>query len=138
MAYSPATRLTFSMPGSEGNWAIVLSENNVKCLSGTYKGETMKLIDWLILAGGKESTQECYAGEAAAVWKHAQIKAGLLNDPTEVIDQQNLDQQNLAQQILAQQNLARQKLALENLAHVGAMWMTAQEKYSEDTYNNHY
>ena len=113
MAYSPATRLTFNSSDSEKNWAIVLSDNNVRCLSGTYKGETMKLVDWLILAGGTEKVEECYEGEAASVWNHAQIKAGLLKDPKE----------NVAQ---------------ENLAHAGAMWMAAQKKYAEDPYSKHY
>lgn len=112
MAYPPATRLMFTSSSSEKNWAIVLSDNNVKCLSGTYKGETMKLIDWLILAGGKECAEECYEGEAAAVWKHAQTKAGLLNDSKEAVAQ-------------------------KNLAHAGAMWMVAQEKYAEDIYSRH-
>ena len=113
MAYPPATRLTFNISDSEKNWAIVLSDNNVRCLSGTYKGETMKLVDWLILAGGAESVEESYEGEAASVWKHAQIKAGLMKDPKETIAQ-------------------------TNLAHAGAMWMAAQKKYTEDKYSNHY
>ena len=113
MAYPSATRLTFTSSSSEKNWAIVLSDNNVRCLSGTYKGETMKLIDWLILAGGKECAEECYEGEAATLWKHAQIKAGLLNDSKEAIAQ-------------------------KNLVHAAGMWSAAQKKYDEDTYSNHY
>ena len=112
MAYPPATRLWFNSSDSGKQWAIVLSDNMVRCLSGTFKGETMKLIDWLILSRGQEMVEESYHGEADNIWKHAQIKTGLLNDSKEAVAQ-------------------------ESLVHAGSMWMAAQKKYEEDTYSKH-
>ena len=72
MAYSPGSKL--SVAGIQN--ATVLSENKVMCTSGTFTGEVMFLVDWLIIAGGKEYQVNTEA-EADAVWQHAKQKAGI-------------------------------------------------------------
>ena len=72
MAYSPGSKL--SVAGIQN--ATVLSENKVMCTSGTFTGEIMLLVDWLIIAGGKEYQVNTEA-DADAVWTHAKQKAGI-------------------------------------------------------------
>jgi len=72
MVYSPGSKL--SVGGIQN--ATVLSENKVMCTSGTFTGEVMFLVDWLIIAGGKEYQVNTEA-EADAVWQQAKQKAGI-------------------------------------------------------------
>jgi hypothetical protein len=74
MAYTPGAKLGYMAIGFQN--AVVLSENKVMCTSGTYAGQTMLLVDWLILACNKEQ-QENTAEEADEVWTHAKQKAGI-------------------------------------------------------------
>ena len=110
MSYPPATRLRFtSLPhikasGPDTHCATVLSDNYVMCTEGAYKQQLLKLVDWLILAGGKEIVEEFYKGEADHVWNHAQVKAGLVKK-TEM-----------------------------NLAQAEAMWTHTEDEYSKHYY----
>jgi hypothetical protein len=72
MAYAPGSKLSVASIQN----ATVLSENKVMCTSGTFTGEIMLLVDWLIIAGGKEYQVNTEA-EADAVWTHAKQKAGI-------------------------------------------------------------
>ena len=76
MAYSPATKLCYMAIGFQN--AVVLSENKVMCTSGTYAGQTMLLVDWLILAGGDETViPSTITASPEQVWLHAKQKAGI-------------------------------------------------------------
>ena len=76
MAYSPATKLSYMAIGFQN--AVVLSENKVMCTSGTYAGQTMLLVDWLILAGGDETViPSTITASPEQVWLHAKQKAGI-------------------------------------------------------------
>ena len=72
MAYAPGSKLSVASIQN----ATVLSENKVMCTSGTFTGEIMLLVDWLIIAGGKEYQVNTEA-DADAVWTHAKQKAGI-------------------------------------------------------------
>ena len=74
MAYSPATKLRYMAIGYQD--AVVLSENKVMCTSGSYTGQTMLLVDWLILAGGDEMVIPWPMTSAEQIWIHAKEKAG--------------------------------------------------------------
>jgi hypothetical protein len=103
MAYPCATKLSYDL-----NTAVVLTDNNVFCLTGSFQG-TMKLIDWLILAEGKESVLT-NPKHSETVWKHAKIKAGIEVDNSE-------------------------KYARDNLEHAAAMWARA---YASEPCSSHY
>lgn len=76
MAYSPATKLSYMAVGFQN--AVVLSENKVMCTSGTYAGQTMLLVDWLILAGGDETViPSSITAAPEQIWLHAKQKAGI-------------------------------------------------------------
>ena len=76
MAYSPATKLRYMGIGYQD--AVVLSENKVMCTSGSYTGQTMLLVDWLILAGGDEMIiPSTITAAPEQIWIHAKEKAGI-------------------------------------------------------------
>jgi hypothetical protein len=80
MAYLPGTMLSCDkfIPDIDGtdNRACVLSDNEVVCLTGVYKGDQMKLIDWLILAQGHEKVIMSHPYQEA-YWANLLKKAGL-------------------------------------------------------------
>ena len=120
MAYPPATKLWYNEIISSilnTNSAIVLTDNNVICISGYYKGRIMKLIDWLILAGGKEVVEESYQGEADKIWKQAQDKAGLQYNSNTSAEIDTL-----------------QKMVEENRSNI----RNIIQEYAEDEYSKHY
>lgn len=73
MAYTPGTKLS-CFDGEEA--AVVITENKVIYNSGRLLGQTMLLVDWLILAGDTEVRLNTQAA-ADYVWTHAKQKAGI-------------------------------------------------------------
>ena len=73
MAYTPGTKLS-CFDGEEA--AVVITNNKVICNSGCLLGQTMLLVDWLILAGDTEVRLNTQAA-ADHVWTHAKQKAGI-------------------------------------------------------------
>lgn len=117
MAYSPATKLYYSDSDSH-HIATVLSDGMVRCTAGLYKGEQMKLIDWLILAEGRElvHTGSVYADN---IWEHARLKSG-----HSTLEEVNLDRANIIPEDRAK----------KNLEHAARLW----NQEPEDEYSRHY
>ena len=104
MAYLPGTILSTNSFIAEMNTTqtcIVLTDGMVMCLSGHFKCQTMKLIDWLIQANGKEVVIAS-PGNQAIYLNTLQVKAGLIEQD-------------------------REKIAQDNLNHAAAMWTKAKE-----------
>ena len=77
MAYAPATNLVY-ISSSGSHAATVLSDNKVMCTAGIFSGQSMLLVDWLILAAGDEIIMKPQFGKSADdVWEHAKQKAGI-------------------------------------------------------------
>jgi hypothetical protein len=73
MAYTPGTKLSCF---DDLEVAVVITENKVICTRGILIGQTMLLVDWLILASGTEIQVNTQA-VADNVWTHAKQKAGI-------------------------------------------------------------
>lgn len=73
MAYTPGTKLSCF---DDVETVVVITDNKVICNSGNLLGQTMLLVDWLILAGETEVRLNTQA-EADHVWEHAKQKAGI-------------------------------------------------------------
>ena len=89
MAYSPSTLLSYVDTDGSEQTAMVLSGNMVMCLKGRFNNIMLKLIDWLILAAGREKVLYGPA-DPVKYFDSLMVKAGLTqsnpvgyNDPYE-------------------------------------------------------
>ena len=125
MAYPPATKLCYIESPFSQHVAIVLSDNNVMCILGCYSGKLMKLIDWLILARGKEKVVSS-SSEDITIWKEARVKAGI--DSLKSVQVWSYAQQEYTDHM--------DKINRENLATAAAL-LTHSRTDSDDTYDRH-